>query len=192
MRSIAILALFAATPATAQDLWFSPDDPSHELRSNPDVPADAKLPIRAELPREASSLKLDVPLSVEPEAKPASPNRSVSGASTPSPPPGTPSRLRIEAGIGFTLPNQPPVSVSATLIGTDPSGPAPVRLSTPRPFATPADMRTPEREVGIAASYTIGELSRARVSLDGRLDVIRHSATDKPEHQGIGGLRVDF
>jgi hypothetical protein len=182
--------LLTAMPAAAQDLCFSPDDPSHELRSNPDLPADAKPPIRAELPGETPILKLDVPLSVKPQSKPSSPNLSMSGGSRPSPRPATHSRLSVEAGIGFTLPNQPPVSVSATLIGTDSSGHVPVTVSTPRPFA--ADMRTPEREVGIAASYTIGELSRARVSLDGRLDVIRHSATDKPEQQGIGGFRVDF
>ena len=145
----------------------------------------------AELPSEASSLKLDSALGRAGGKACFSEWERVRRVH-PLAAAGTPSRLRIEAGIGFALPNQPPVSVSATLIGTDPSGPAPVRLSTPRPFATPADMRTPEREVGIAASYTISELSRARVSLDGRLDVIRHSATDKPEHQGIGGFRVDF
>ena len=191
MRSIAILALLTATPAAAQDLWFSPNDPSQEPRSDPVPLADPKLPVSAELPSESPSLKLEVPRSVELQPKPSSPKMTVSDGSTPSPP-ATPSRLRVEAGIGFTLPNQPPVSVSATLIGTDPSGHVPVRVSTPRPFATPADMRTPEREVGIAASYTISELSRVRVSLDGRFDAIRQSATDKPEQQGIGGFRVVF
>jgi hypothetical protein len=194
MRLIAILALLTATPAAAQDLWFSPDDPAKDLRSRTALQADPEAPITAALPSEPPGLRLDVPLSVEPQPKPSLPNASVVGAAAPSSsqPPATPSRLRVEAGIGFTVANQGPVSLSATLIGTDSSRPAPVTLSTHRPFATPADMRTPEREFGIAASYRIGALAGAQVSFDGRLDVIRQSTTDKPEQQGIAGFRLGF
>jgi hypothetical protein len=100
--------------------------------------------------------------------------------------------LRVNAGIGFAVPYNPPVSVSADLIGREPSQGAPITVSNKRLFGTQADTRTPEREVGIGVVYTLPSSGGARISLDSRFDVIRHSETEKPESQGTAAIRVNF
>jgi hypothetical protein len=98
----------------------------------------------------------------------------------------------VNAGIGFALPDNPPVSVSADLIGSEPSQRAPITVSNGRPFGTQADMRTPQREAGVGVAYTLPSDGGLQVSLDSRFDVIRHSEAEKPASQGTAGIWVKF
>ena len=101
-------------------------------------------------PGPPSGVSLDLSASALPPyaAGPTNPVSAVFGATaqgqraSPAPQSG----LRVNAGIGFAVPDNPPVSVSADLIGRAPSSRAPVRVSNERPFGTEADMRTPRRE----------------------------------------------
>jgi len=184
-----VLVLSVVGRVSAGDAWFL-TPASQEPASASGGQVVAEFP-----PGPPSGFQLD--LAAPAAAQPAAPARAAltsleTGTDKPSHDRQARSGLRVKAGVGFSAPDHPPVSITADVVGHDPSESVPITVTGKRQFGTQADMRTPKREVGIGIVYTLPSAAGPQVTFDSRFDVIRHGETEKPETQGTAAIRVNF
>jgi hypothetical protein len=174
-RALALAAVLPfSPPSKAQDAWFTPQPP----------PSGAEPAILLAVPSTIGAAK---------------PTATVTKSPPPQPPAASPSDLsqggfRLSAGIGLTMPDSdnPPVGVSVDLLGHDPATAAtPVRVAGNLPFALTSDVRTPQRQMGIGASYTLPPAALAHATLGASFDLNNYSPTDIGR-EGIATVRLGF
>jgi hypothetical protein len=196
-----LLLSSVAVAAHADDLWFQPGTPS----ASDDLPVGG-LPAggllesaAAPASQPAVAIVLDAPLPAR-----ATPSPSVQAGSPPeqttSPPdaqrPVRLPRLTVDVGAGVTMPNSdnPPAGLSVNMLGGDPSKPLPVTLAGQLPYGTQADVRTPEHQLGLHASYILTPNPTAgapQVSIGASFGVNTYDQTETAR-EGVATLRINF
>jgi hypothetical protein len=105
-------------------------------------------------------------------------------------------RFTVDVGAGVTMANtdNPPVNLSVNMWGHDPSNPLPVMLTGQLPYGTQVDVRTPERQLGLHASYILSPnptIGAPQVSIGASFGVNTYDQTETAR-EGVATLRINF
>jgi hypothetical protein len=184
-----MLGLLSSVVVTARagDLWFQPAAP-------PALGSSAKGEA-AQAPEPPAAIVLGASLPA-----PASPSASGRALASPdtqqSPVPIRLPRLSVDVGAGVSMANSdnPPVNLSVNVLGQDPSNPLPVMLNGHLPYGTQVDVRTPEHQLGLHASYILSSdptVGAPQVSVGASFSVNTYDQTDTAR-EGVATLRINF
>jgi hypothetical protein len=181
-QALALIVLSSVVAAAqADDLWFQPDTP----------PASDNAPA----PQPPAAIVLGVPLPSSAAPSPSVRAVSPSDAQPPSLPMRLP-RFTVDVGAGVTMANtdNPPVNLSVNMWGHDPSNPLPVMLTGQLPYGTQVDVRTPERQLGLHASYILSPnptIGAPQVSIGASFGVNTYDQTET-SREGVATLHINF
>jgi len=185
-----LLALCRAA-AHADDLWFMPTQPPADTKAAavtaaqpPDQPTPADQPV-----------SLSLPLSIAAAGEPTVSSAPPPPAPVAAPPVRLP-RLTVNVGAAATMPDSdnPPADVSVNVLGGDPADASRVTLQGRMPYSTPVDVRIPEHQLGIHASYILSPnplLGAPQISIGASFGVNTYGPTET-DREGTATLHIGF
>lgn len=193
MRSMLTVLLFLVLcqpAARADDPWFMPAPPADTTATAPSVAAPTDPPTPADQP-----VSLSLPVSIAAAGQP-----TVSAAPPPPAPVAAPPvrlpRLTVDVGAAATMPNSdnPPADVSVNVLGGSPVDASRVTLQGRMPYGTPVDVRIPQHQLGIHASYILSPnpvLGAPQIAIGASFGVNTYGPTET-DREGTATLRIGF
>jgi hypothetical protein len=177
--------------AHADDLWFMPTQPPADSSASTSTtvqPQDQPTP--ADQP-----VSLSLPISIAAAGQPTVSSAPPPPAPVAAPPVRLP-RLTVDVGAAATMPNSdnPPADVSVNVLGGGPADASRVTLQGRMPYGTPVDVRIPEHQLGIHASYILSPnpvLGAPQISIGASFGVNTYGPTET-DREGTATLRIGF